>query len=67
MLDQEPSSQLNAAVASEIAFCAATECFGPHSIIRHAQLRVFWWQCFRMVEEVPWETFWSSFPKALDP
>lgn len=57
---------MSASVAAEVAHCAATNCLGPHSIIRHSQLRVFWWQSFRIVEEVPWDTFWASFPKALD-
>ncbi|KAK9813267.1 hypothetical protein WJX72_011692 [[Myrmecia] bisecta] len=52
-------------VAEELNWLTATSENGPHQVIRHYDLRMFWWSCFPSSEEVPWDLFWTKFPKQL--
>eukprot|EP00803_Ostreobium_quekettii_P011199 evm.model.scf_3824.1 EVM.evm.TU.scf_3824.1 scf_3824:2393-10565(+) len=58
------SSAVGELVDLEIKIASASELPGPHSAIRHPDIRLLWWIYLRQ-EEVPWEMFWKHFLESL--
>ena len=56
---------LSEEVATEAAWAAASSAAGPHSLIRHSEMRLFWLRCFDAAEQVSLAAFWGSFPRDL--
>ncbi len=53
-------------VALEAAWAEGNAATGPHGLIRQPAMRLFWRRCFGAAEEVPWDAFWTRFPKDLE-
>ena len=53
-------------VAEEGRWLEANRHSGPHKVIQHPHIRMWWWRSFGTSEEVPWAFFWTCFPKNLD-
>ena len=53
-------------VALEAAWAEGNAASGPHGLIRQPAMRLFWRRCFGAAEEVPWDAFWTRFPKDLE-
>lgn len=53
-------------LAREAEWAEASAQQGPHCLMQQPDMRLFWWRCFGLQEEVAWDVFWSRFPKDLN-
>ncbi|KAG1657812.1 hypothetical protein FOA52_006589 [Chlamydomonas sp. UWO 241] len=52
-------------VLAAIESLAAEKNKGVHRLIKHADMRVFWYSIFLSTEKVSWDTWWMAFPEYL--
>lgn len=58
-------ARMSRASCPQIESLAAEKNKGVHRLIKHADMRVFWYNIFLSTEKVSWDTWWEAFPEYL--
>lgn len=53
-------------VEEEAVWMEAHSCAGPHSVLRHPSMQLFWFRHLPRQDEASWDAFWTHFPKGVD-